>query len=135
MTKAVKFFDRLEDKIREFLSHHPIPYSIIGGVFVVLFWRGVWETADILMRSFDHVYWLFYPPVQVVVATLVLMLTGLMVSIFIGDRIILSGLRHEKKIEEKTEELVKEEEVSLVGVRNEVRALRRDLEKIINTKK
>ena len=131
MKKIIHLFDRLEDKVRSRLSHHPIVYSVIGGIFVVLFWRSVWETADMLMRSYPSLALFFYPPVQVVISTLALMLTGLMVSVFIGDRIILSGLRHEKKLEEQTEELVKEEEVSLVGVRNEIRALRRDLEKLM----
>ena len=44
--KIVRFFDKLEDKIRGRLSHHPIFYALVGGIGVVLFWRGVWHTAD-----------------------------------------------------------------------------------------
>ncbi|MBI5133987.1 MAG: hypothetical protein HZA81_01195 [Candidatus Taylorbacteria bacterium] len=128
---TVRVFDKLEDFAREHLSRHPIPYSIVGGVGVVLFWRGVWETADILMYSGVPVLsYFFYGPVQVVVSTLGLMLTGLMVSVFIGDRIILSGLRREKKLEETTEELVKEESVTLRHVRDEIRSLKAEIEKI-----
>jgi hypothetical protein len=107
---VVRFFDKLEDFAREHLSRRPIPYAIVGGVFHVLFWRSIWESADMLYRQGGIWEMFLYPPVQILVTTAVLMLTGLMVSSFIGDRIILSGVKHEKKLFEKTEaEIVKEE--------------------------
>lgn len=124
------FFDRLEDRIREHLSRHPIRYSIIGGIAVVLFWRGVWETAEMLSHAHPLLGWFFYAPVQVLFSTTILLLTGLMVSTFIGDRIILSGLRHEKKMEEKTEEVVKEEAVTLIHIRKEIRELKEEIHKL-----
>lgn len=127
----IKFFDRLEDFTREHLARYPITYSIIGGVGVVLFWRSVWETADMLAILHPLLNLFFYPPVQLIISTLVLLLTGLMVSIFIGDRIILSGLRHEKKLEEKTEEIVKEEAVTLLHIRDEIRELRKEINKSV----
>ncbi|HEU5114596.1 MAG TPA: hypothetical protein VFT82_02410 [Candidatus Paceibacterota bacterium] len=128
MRRIIRFFDKLEDKVREHLSHFPIIYSIIGGTFVVLFWRAVWHTADLLMAQGGWLQWFFYEPTQLVVTIIGLLMTGLMVSVFIGDRIILSGLHHEKKLEEATEELVKEEVVSLLSVRNEIRALKKEIE-------
>lgn len=124
----VKFFDRLEDFVREHLSRFPITYSIIGGIAVVLFWRAVWETADMLSRQDSQLAFIFYPPVQMVLSISVLLVTGLMVSTFIGDRIILSGLRHEKKMEEKTKELVKEEVITLKHLRDEIRELKKQVE-------
>jgi len=123
----IRLFDKLEDFAREHLSRYPITYSIIGGVGVVLFWRGVWETADIAANLHPYLEILFYPPIQLILATLGLMLTGLMVSIFIGDRIILSGLRHEKKLEERTEELVEEEVVTLKHIHDELKTLKKEL--------
>lgn len=117
------FFDKLEDVVRGGLSRYPITYSIIGGIGVVLFWRAVWETAEILSRMHPLLNLFFFPPVQLLIATGILLITGLMVSVFIGDRIILSGLRHEKKLEEKTEELVEEEVVTLVDIQERLRKI------------
>ena len=47
--------DKLEDHVRGFLSHYPIVYAFVGGIGVVIFWRGVWHTADYIMGSFTAV--------------------------------------------------------------------------------
>lgn len=117
----IKFFDRLEDHIRGFLSHYPIPYGIIGGAAVVLFWRGVWHGADEMDLSSG---W------SIVISVIVLLSTGLLVSAFIGDQVIISGLRHEKKLAEKTEEEVEEESGRLVAVRHELKKISDRLESI-----
>lgn len=97
--KILHFFDKLEDNIRGFLSHYPVPYSLIGGVAIVLFWKGIWDVADRI--SFFNGE---YGPVVTITFSVVLALsTGLFVSFFIGDTIILSGLRKEKRLAEKTE--------------------------------
>ena len=49
IAKISRFFDKLEDRVRSWLSHQPILYALIGGIGIVLFWRGVWHTADYLM--------------------------------------------------------------------------------------
>ena len=120
--KIIKFFDRLEDKVRFTLSRHPLIYTFIGGVAVVLFWRGVWNTADMFP-------WLT-GPVSLLISTGVLLMIGLFVSFFIGDQQILSGMRKEKKLIEKTKEELDEEEVSLQEIHKEVEALVRKLEEI-----
>jgi hypothetical protein len=102
--KVIVFFDKLEDKVRAYLSRRPILYTIIGGVAIVLFWRGVWHTADLFP--------FLTGPVSIVISVVVLLMSGLFVSFFIGDVVIISGLKREKKISEKTEtevELVTEE--------------------------
>lgn len=125
----IHFFDRLEDKLRGGLSHVPVIYSILGGFFVIMFWRAVWETIDILWRS-DNIYfnWIFYPPVSLVISIIALLMIGLMVSTFIGHRIIMSGLKNEKKLEEKAEEMIEEEEITLKHVMIELTRLRKGTE-------
>ena len=125
--RILKILGKTEDYIREHLSRHPLFYSFLGGVTVVLFWRGVWETADILSNRNNFLHWFFYGPNQVIFSTLLLLLMGLMVSVFVGEKIIISGLRHEKRVEDRTEEIVEEEVVTLKHIRDEVRALKAEL--------
>ena len=67
----------------------------------MIFWRGVWHTADALEKSNDSsglLAILFSGPVSLVISMAILLLTGLFVSVFIGDKIIISGLKQEKKL-------------------------------------
>lgn len=92
----IYFFDKLEDKLRIVLSRKPILYACIGGIGIVLFWKGVWEAAE----QFPVLYG--WP--SAALGLLFILPTGLFVSFFIGDNIILSGYKHQKKLVEKTEE-------------------------------
>lgn len=105
MRRIIRFFDKLEDHIRGALSHFPVAYSIIGGVAIVVFWRGIWEVFD-AMPIFNGFYGGL---LSVIISAVVLLATGLFVSFFVGDRIILSGLKNEKKIEEKEIEEIEKE--------------------------
>ncbi len=116
MKKIVKFFDKLEDHIRGSLSHHPFVYSLIGGTGVVLFWRGIWHVADYYEKHTFVGSIIFSGFGSIILGALVLLLTGLFVSVFIGDSIIMSGIRNDKKLIEKSEdeievELKKEESI------------------------
>jgi len=106
MKPIYHFFDRLEDRVRAKLSHYPIIYSLIAGTSLVIFWRGVWGIADHGFtdtgQGISYVY-------SLIVSTLVLLVTGLFTSFFVGDTILISGLKREKKLIEKTEEEVSRE--------------------------
>ena len=103
LKKVFKFFDSLEDKVRGRLSHWPISYAFICGAGVVLFWRGIWHTADFLMEKFfsaaesqsiglaSKLWW--DGPLSLGVGILILLATGALVSSFIGNEIIISGLK------------------------------------------
>ena len=108
MHKIFKFFDKLEDRVRGYLSHFPIIYSLIGGLAIVLFWRGVWHTADFVMQYGFYSIWpmalyiyntkgivslIFFEPINLILSIIVLLMIGLFVSFFIGDQIIISGIR------------------------------------------
>lgn len=100
------FFDRMEDVIRESLSRHPFIYTFIGGTGVVLFWRGVWRLADALESSGGILSSLFSSTGSIFLGVILLLSTGLFVSVFIGDSIIISGLKKDKKVIDKTIEKV-----------------------------
>ena len=117
--RTIHFFDRLEDHVRARLSRKPILYSLIGGVAIVLFWRGVWMLADEIGLSSIS---------SIIISIAIMLLTGLFVSFFVGDRIVLSGLRREKKLIEKTEEEIKVEESELLQVKKELHKIEQKLE-------
>ena len=122
--KLARLFDRLEDKVRGGLSHYPIFYAFIGGVGVVLFWRGVWHTADLFPFMTG--------PISVIISVAILLLTGLFVSFFIGDNIIIAGIKREKKLVEKTEVEIETEKEELDGIRETINLMRKDLTEIKN---
>lgn len=129
------FFDKMEDSLRSRLSRLPIVYAIIGGTSVVLFWRGVWNIADALERSGGVWAILFSEPISLVISALVMLLSGIFVSFFIGDRIILSGLTHEKKVEEKTEAEVRAEAAILVNIVNKLEHIEKEISHLKGQKK
>ena len=113
--QADAYFDRLEDRVRARLSRRPIWYALIGGLAIVLFWRGVWMTADLFP--------FLTGPVSILISVGILLATGLFVSFFVGDIIILSGIRKEKKLVEKTEAEIQKESRTLEEIKAEMREL------------
>ncbi|MEK7567702.1 MAG: hypothetical protein AAB513_02165 [Patescibacteria group bacterium] len=119
MKHLFRFFDKLEDKVRERLSRRPILYSIIGGSAVILFWRGIWHLADEIELAYSLSN-IEGAVVSLLVGGTILLLTGLFSSFFVGDAILISGLRREKKIIEKTEEEIGQETGILKRIQGEV---------------
>lgn len=113
---------KLENKIRNILSHKPFLYAFIGSLGVVLIWRGIWIIADDLGLP----GW-----VSLLIGIIISAMTGLFVSLFVGDKIIISGIMKEKRIEEKTEEEIKEEieeeAVSLNEIKEDIEEIKNDI--------
>lgn len=142
LKKILHYFDKLEDKIRGKLSHYPILYALIGGVGIVLFWRGVWHTADFfseIIFSFQQkssidlnalAWW--DGPLSLISGSILLLSTGLFVFGFIGNEVIISGLKGEKKLAEKTEEEVKTETGTIKEIKKEVEKISEQLSEIEN---
>ena len=140
MKSIINFFDKLEDKIRGRLSHYPILYAFLGGVGIVIFWRGVWHTTDFftevifsyqLKGSVDlgALPW-WDGPLSLLTGSILLLSTGLFVFDFIGSQAIISGLKGEKRLEEKTEEEIKTETEVIKGIEKEVKEISHRLEEI-----
>ncbi len=131
MTRNIlAFFDKLEDKTRAKLSRVPLLYAFLGGIGIVLFWRGVWHTTDfltayILGETEITLFSVVDGPLSFLVGTLVLLITGVYVSAFIGNRLIISGLSGEKKLAEKTVDEINAEE-------DEIKSIKKTLSKVEN---
>lgn len=124
------FFDRLEDAVRGKLSKHPFVYGFVGGSGVILFWRGVWHTADYLEESTEIGAVVFSDVGSMLTGIVILLMSGLFVSVFIGDSILISGLKKEKKLTEKTEEEVVEEKKDIEIIEEQISEISVKLEKI-----
>ena len=119
---------KLEQKITGFLSHRPKFYALIVGVGIVLFWRGVWHSADqihmyisyqsnnLTIDSFASPWW--DGPVSLLIGIVILYFTGAFISSFIGNELILSGLRGEKRLSEKTESEIETEENAISDIKD-----------------
>lgn len=119
---VVRFFDKLEDRVRARLSRAPIIYALIGAVGIILLWKGIWETAE-YFSVLDG-------PGSIVLGTAILLASGLLVSFFIGDTIIISGLKREKKLAERTERDVKTESDLILDVEKKLASLERQVGEI-----
>jgi hypothetical protein len=116
--KIKKFFERWGIKIRGKLSHYPILYAFLGGVGIVLFWRGVWHTADdINLGSI----------VSLIIGFLLLLIIGVFVAEFIGNKLIISGLVGEKKIATTEEGEIETEETQLKNLQNTLNRVEKKL--------
>lgn len=116
--KAFKFFDEMEDGIRGDLSRHPIAYAGLASVGTVLLWRGIWMVADEFGISSVQ---------SIAIGSVILLATGVFVSGFIGNSVIIAGLKREKKVVDKTKaELESESQVEkdlLREVRDSIKRL------------
>jgi uncharacterized protein YneF (UPF0154 family) len=122
-----RFFDKFEDGVRTRLSHHPVIYAFIGGFATVVFWRGVWLTMD---------YFKFMTPlVSIFLSTAVMLATGTFISFFIGESILMSGLKEEKRIDQKTERELIEEEARLKRIISEIDEIRKIVNEIGEVRK
>lgn len=116
MKKIIRFFDLLEDKIRKFLSQWPIAYAIVGLIGIVLTWRGIWHLADdIKLGGF----------ISAILGILILLSTGLLVAVAIGDEVIITAFRGRKKITE----VRLEETITMAEKVDEIKTLLDNIEK------
>lgn len=119
--KIVKFFDKTEDRIRAKLSRYPILYAFIGGTGMVLFWRGIWYTADSLNIG---------GTMSLVLGAIILLLTGVFVYNFVGNTVIISGIIGKKKISEKEESEIHAEELEIQNLQTTLNRVEKKLENI-----
>ncbi len=130
---------KIKHKIQSYLSHRPKLYALIVGISVVLFWRGVWHSADHLHTLINHfssadssLSFIDSPwwdgPLSFVVGCIALYFTGAFTSSFIGNELILSGLRGEKKLNQRTENELQDEAMAIGEIKDELLVISQKLE-------
>jgi len=121
--KIFTFFDKLEDYVRINLSHAPIVYALVGAVGIILLWKGVWEVAEVIPGLFGIG--------SIVMGVIILLASGLLVSFFIGDSIIISGFKKEKKLVEKSElDILKAEHDAAKQIIEKIDHLEKDIHEL-----
>ncbi len=136
----MNIYIKLQRQIQGFLSHYPFVYAMVVGIGIVLFWRGVWHSADQIHNaityfssestvSLVHTPW-WDGPFSFVVGAFILSLTGAFTSSFIGNELILSGLRGERKLNERTEAEVKSEMNTIRSIKDELIVISKKLENL-----
>ncbi len=130
--KVLHYLDKVEDRIRARLSRYPIFYTLIGGVAIVLFWRGVWITADQIAQNIPPELMWLDGPISVGVSTFILLITGLFLSFFVNDTALIASMKQEKKIVEKTEAEVKEETGTLKHIEEQIQHLEESINNLDN---
>lgn len=125
-------FDKMEDRIRGKLARHPFIYTFVGGSGVVLFWRGVWHMADYYESLGGVSSLIFSSGGSIILGVTILLSTGLFVSVFIGDSIIMSGLKHDKKIIERAIDDVELEKSDMEKMLELVVEMKKEIEHLEN---
>lgn len=137
---------RITNKIKAWLSHHPLLYALLGGVGVVLFWRGVWHTVDYIMllaqasathTSISLVTNLWWDgPLSLALGSFILLSTSAFVFSLIGNEIIITGLQSERRQLAKTSGVIHNESKEIdelrqafANVSTKLEHLKRDVNK------
>jgi len=94
MKYVTNIFLRIEERARTYFERVPFLHAFLGGVGVVLFWRGVWELADRI-----HID----PIVSIVVGSLLLGAIGLFLHTFVGNAIIIKNVEKDKRMTTRAE--------------------------------
>ena len=69
-------------------------------------------------------------PISIILGVLVLLLSGVFVSSFIGNKLIISGINGEKKLAEKTEEEIRNEEGEINKIKETLERVEEKLESL-----
>lgn len=120
--KTISFFKRLGNKIRSRLGSRPVLYAVIAAIGIVLLWRGIWMIADDIGVS----GWM-----SAAAGSAVLLITGVFVSAFIGNRVLLTSLGDQKKMsrqEQKCMELdLKHEHEAIDAISESLEDIKEDI--------
>jgi hypothetical protein len=132
MKYFTNIFLRIEERARTYFERFPFAHAFLGGIGVVLFWRGVWELADRI--NID-------PVTSVVGGSLLLGAIGLFLHTFVGNAIIIKNVEKDKQITKKAEheiavveQDVKKEEITLVQLADKIDKLEKVITLLIKDK-
>lgn len=117
---------KIEDAARNFFESIPFTHAFLAGVGVILFWRGVWELADIMMLD---------PIASILLGCVMLGGIGLFIHTFVGNAIIIKNVNREERLEKesakrisKVERNVELEEVTMQKLAEKIDSLEKKID-------
>ncbi len=133
MRYFTNFFLKKEEKSRNYFENSPFFHAFLAGIGVVLFWRGVWEIADLLKLN---------PFISIILGIIILITIGLFLQTFVGNTIIIKKVDIEHQMDNKTkkdlEKVKKEinsEEVNLSLINNKLEKIEIQISDLIKNLK
>lgn len=123
------------------LRRHPLIYAFVGGVGVVLFWRGVWHFTDflalILFPSSDQVTTIDWTTgidssLSLVIGTLLLLLTGLFVSEFLTGQVLMTDIKEEERLVKTTEKDIAKESSEFSPIEKDLQHIEEEIKNLEN---
>lgn len=118
MEDTRSIFLNIEERARRYFERFPFTHAFLAGVGVILFWRGVWEIADIYRLD---------PILSIVIGVFILGAIGLFIQTFVGNAIIIKTVKKEinlekKEVEEVTqvEKIIHAEEITLAHLAHKI---------------
>jgi len=112
-------------KLQRALRRHPLVYAFVGGVGIVLFWRGVWYLTDFLVFAIlvprdqlGAIDWTggIDGGISLVLGIALLLSTGLFVSEFLSGQVLMAEGKEEERLAKETEEGIKKESSELPSI-------------------
>ena len=128
-------------KFQRALRRHPLIYAFVGGVGIVLFWRGVWYLTDFLVFAIlvprsqvTTIDWTggIDGGISLVLGVVLLLSTGLFVSEFLSGQVLMAEGREEEKLAKETEEDVKKESSELPSIEEGLQHIEEEIKNLKN---
>ena len=132
MKYFTNIFLQIEERARSYFERFPFVHAFLGGVGVVLFWRGTWELVDQMRID---------PVVSIIIGSLLLGSIGLFIHTFVGNAIIIKNVEKDKQMTKKAEheiavveQDVKKEEITLTQLADKIEKLEKVITLLIKNK-
>jgi len=132
MKYFTNIFLQIEERARSYFERFPFVHAFLGGVGVVLFWRGTWELVDQMRID---------PVVSIIIGSLLLGSIGLFIHTFVGNAIIIKNVEKDKQMTKKAEheiavveQDVKKEEITLTQLADKIEQLEKVITLLIKNK-
>lgn len=120
-------FTQTEKKLRRKLRMHHFLFAFLGGVGIVLFWYGIWETAGSILE--------IYPPLSVLIGMTILSIMGIFIMEIVGKEALSEEIeeveRGEKKISKEIVRMGRDEKAifaELEKVEHEIEKTEQEIE-------